>query len=279
MAHVPGSPALLSTPLGTLSLPAELPVGADVTLEVLAPPIPPPPAPAAASTAPGLGQGGWPALNEALTVLTAQDPQAAQQLMRAMPQMGPQLAANLSLFANALRSGDTKAIIGEGAVRGLEKGGRRDLADKLKDDVDELSAESERPVDGGNWRGFTLPILTGAEILPVHLFVRQQPEPEEDDVKSGGGGRRGTEHRFLLEVSMTRLGRFQLDGLIQRDTKRFDLIIRTALALPDHMRHDILGLFANAGDLAGTKGSVTFQGGGRFIDLPPAPAPTTCLNA
>jgi len=44
------------------------------------------------------------------------------------------------------------------------------------------------------------------------------------------------------------------------------------------MRHDILGLFTVTGDAVGTKGSVTFQPGGRFVDLPPPPPPSTSFS-
>ncbi len=278
-AHAPGNLALVDTPFGTLSLPAAeaLPVGAAVRFELAASPLPPPTAPAAAGP-PGLGGQGWPALADAIATLAqAEDTLALQQLVRLMPQINPQLAATLSLFANALRDDDVGEIFDVVAEHGLEKAGRRDLAARLKDDLEALADESGRAVGGGDWRCFTMPLLDGAVVTPVHLYVRQPPEDGEGGASAGS--RRGRENRFLVQVDLSRLGRLQLDGLVQRESKRFDLIIRTATPLPEDMRRDILGLFAATGDVVGTKGSVTFQPGGRFVDLPPAAPAGTRVSA
>jgi len=264
VGHGPGAQALVQSPAGLLSLPAaaELPVGAGVALDLLAPPVPPPPANPATAAAP---PETWPALAETMAALSAGDDQPAlQALARAVPQLQPQLAANLSVFASALRSGDFGKAVGEPVIKALERTGRRDLVDRLKGDFKALSARAARPLAGGEWQGFTLPLFNGAVVDPVQLFVRHPPEETES-----GGGRKGQEHRFLVEVTLTRLGRIQFDGLIQREAKRFDLILRTAQPLNAAMRQDILGLFNSSSEAVGTTGTVAFQSGGRFVDLPP----------
>jgi hypothetical protein len=263
--HSPGGHALVQSPAGLLSLPVamELPVGSQVVLDLLAPPQPPP---AAAAKAPPIPPQSWPALADALTALAgADDQQAFQALARAVPQVQsqPHLAASLSVFASALRAGDFGRVAGDPVVKALERSGRRDLVDRLKGDFKALSAESARPLSGGEWQGYALPLVYGATIDPVHLYVRRPPE----DAPSGGA-RKGQEHRFLVEVTLTNLGRIQFDGLIQRETKRFDLILRTSQPLPAEMRHDILGLFSASSEAVGTAGTVTFQSGGRFVDIP-----------
>jgi len=276
----PGGPTLVQTPIGTLSLPSAgpLPPGAALDLRVVGPPLPPLPSLAPAAPTPTPLSQDWPAMTDALQTLAANaDAGAAiEQLARTLPQLNPQLAANLSVFASALKAGDDRPLLGDSVVRGLEKAGRRDLAGRLKADFHLLSQKAATPLGAnGEWRGFALPLILGVEVAPVHLYVHQPP-PDSDG--EAGGGRRGDEHRFLVEVNLSRLGRMQFDGLVQREAKRFDLIIRTAEPMSEEMRRDIQGLFLLTSEAVGTKGGVVFQAGGRFLDLPPAPVGATRLT-
>jgi hypothetical protein len=279
IAHPPGGQAVVQTAAGTLSLPtqADLPVGTRLQLELAGQPELPPPAAAGNAAAPqstGLKPGGWPTLAETMTTLSAAgDRQTLDMLMRAMPQVGPRLAATIATFAGAMRAGDVRAVLSDSTTKGLEKAGRKDLAERLKGELEQMSNEAGRPVAGGEWAGFTLPLLFGQVVDPVQLFVRRPKGEDGQDSAKGGGG-----ERFLLDFNLSRLGRMQMDGLVRRDDKLFDLIIRTDQPLPPEMRHDILGIFANAGELVGTKGTVAFQSGGRWVELAPdAPPPTEIM--
>ena len=74
--------------------------------------------------------------------------------------------------------------------------------------------------------------------------------------------------RFLLDLDLSRLGPMQFDGLVKRQYKHFDLIIRTRDPLPGEMRRDIDGLFQNGLMNFGLEGSVVFQPEGRFVATP-----------
>ncbi|MCR6629280.1 MAG: DNA polymerase III [Magnetospirillum sp.] len=276
-AHPPGGQAVVQTPAGVLAVPthADLPPGTGLLLEVVGKPLPPLPAAAPTAAAPqGLSPQGWPALSEALDVLaTANQPQALEQLLRALPQPDARLAASMAAFAGTLRSGEARALLPENTVRGIEKAGRKDLAARLRGDLEELGREAGQPVAGGDWRAYTMPFLNGGAIEPIRLFVRKAGDEEGGGGKRGGG--KGDDHRFVIDLNLSRMGRLQLDGLVRREDKLFDLIIRTAHPLPADMRRDILGIFADAGELVGTKGTVAFQAGGQWVEFPPAPpAPT-----
>lgn len=278
VAHPPGGQAVVQTPAGTLALPtqADLPVGTRLQLELAGQPEFPPPANAGAAGQPttGLKPGGWPTLAETMTTLSAAgDRQALDMLMRALPQVGPRLAASIATFAGAMRSGDVRAVLSDGTTKGLEKAGRKDLAERLKGELEQMAKDGGRPVAGGEWAGFTLPLLFGQLIDPIQLFVRRPKGEDGLDPAKGGGG-----ERFLLDFNLSRLGRMQMDGLVRRDDKLFDLIIRTDQPLPPEMRHDILGIFTNAAELVGTKGTVAFQSGARWVELAPdAPPPTEII--
>ncbi|SEH45462.1 hypothetical protein [Magnetospirillum fulvum] len=271
---VPGGGALVQTEVGLLSLPSglALPVGGTVRLEVVGPPLPPPPAPP--PLAPGLGTGGWPAMSEAIDQLARSDLQAANTLMQALPQAGPRLAAALAGFAAAVRNGDSRLPGGEATQRGLDKIGRHDLADRLLGDMKSLAEEAAQPKGpAGEWQTLTMPFLNGAQIDPIRLHV--QTSPEDSDQRRGGGG---GEKRFILDIEMSRLGRIQFDGLVLRETKRFDLIVRTRQPLDTAICRDIAGIFAECAQLTGIKGGVSFQAGRAFVDLPPSPAATTTTS-
>lgn len=266
-----GGAALVQSPAGMLSLDVgtPLPIGGTLRLEVIGRPLPPPPMAPAPGPPQGLSPDGWPTLDQTVDTLLQSDRQAAEQLMRMIPQAGPRLAAAMSLFAGAVRSGDSKALLSEPVTRGLEKAGRKDLADRLKKEFLDLAEDSTRPMGRGDWQAITLPFAHGANIDPIDLYIHRPPNDDE------GGGKKGAEQRFILDVRMSVLGRIQLDGLVQKDIKRFDLIVRTAEPLSAAMCRDIAGIFAEAGQLTGIKGQVSFQAGRSFVDLPPAGAPAT----
>ena len=271
VSHSPGGTSLVQTPAGLLSLPSSpaMPVGSSLQLEVLGPPKPPPAAISAAQPQ-GLGTNGWPNLEGTVNALAQMDQQAAEQLIRTIPQANPRLAAAMSLFASAVRSGDFKLLASDGVTRGLDRAGRRDLADRLKKDFLDLTEDSERPRGDGDWQVITLPFAHGAQIDPIRLFV--QRVSGEDESRQGG---KGQEQRFILEVQMSRLGRIQFDGLIQKDNARFDLIIRSAQSLGPDICRDIAGIFAECAQMTGVKGTVGFQSGRSFVELPPCDAQGT----
>ncbi|OAN52337.1 hypothetical protein A6A04_01190 [Paramagnetospirillum marisnigri] len=271
VSHSPGGTALVQTPAGLLSLPGgpSLAVGSGLRLEVMGAPAPPP-APLSASDSQGLTQGGWPALDSAVDTLMQMDRAVADQLVRMIPQANPRLAAALSVFAGAVRSGDVRAVMGEGVTRGLDRAGRRDLAERLKKDMLELSDQAQRPRGDGDWQVLTMPFAYGAQVDPIHLYVQRVSGDE-----AGQGGKKGDEQRFILDVSMSRLGRIQFEGLVQKDAKRFDLIIRSDQPLESDIRRDISGIFAECAQLTGVKGMVGFQSGRGFVELPPADSPGT----
>lgn len=283
-AHPPNGNAVVQTPVATLSVPtpADLPVGTRLTLEVVGTPQPPAQtAPAPAPRPEGLTPQGWPALTEALDALAAgKQPQALEQLLRVIPQPDSRLAATMVAFTGGLRRRDTRALIAGDTVRDLDKAARPGVAERLQADLEALSDSAGRPVgDGGQWRAYTMPMLHGGIVEPIRLFVRQ-PGGQGEGVDGGGGGigNRANDHRFVLDFHLSQLGRLQLDGLVRRDDKLFDLILRTDRPLPADMRRDIGGLFADASELAGTKGTVSFQSGGRWMEFPPSAPPRTRLQ-
>lgn len=264
----PTGATVLATPIGELSLPLRgaLSPGSQVTLEVTgpvtnAPSAAPPPATADSM----ILARSWPALDEAVRALAAAEPALAHHVVnQVLPRPDGHLAAGIQFFLMALRGGDLRSWFGDAPVRALDRV-RPDLKDKLGDDFAEFKrvADQSQP---GDWRTYLIPFHTGRDIDPIRLYLRGGRDEDDEDEKSNGS-------RFLVDVTLTRLGRIQLDGLVRQREKHMDLIVRSDRPFPSRMRTDIMTIFANAADVTGMKGGLSFQAEPpRFVEVAPAPA-------
>lgn len=249
---------------------ANVPIGTAVTFEVTAQA---PPQPGTATTAPNPVSAlplsgpagavtGWPTLSESLTLLQRADPQAATQLAQSIPDGGPRTAVAVMAFAQALRTGDPRQWPGDVNLRAIERIGPRGahLASQLSGEVSELAART-RDV-GSEWRSIPIPWNAEGRIDRIALITRREEPQDEDTDKKGGG--KGT--RFLINLDLSRFGSMQLDGMFRKDTRGFDLMVRTKETLPDYMRRDLTGMFASSNAAMGLKGGLTFQVVKKFPD-------------
>ena len=265
-----GGQPLVQTPIGLLSLSGapDLPPGSQVTLQTVGPPTPPAPVIAASPSATQAQPSGWANFSDTMVVLQKADPGAVQVLVQRLPDLGPQFVSNLVTWVAAAQTGDIRAWLGERTVKALEKAGRADLIDKLGDDLDGMKSTVRLPQLGNDWQALTLPLFFGQRIERVRLSVRRA-KGEEDGLK--GGDEEGL--RFLLDVDMSQLGALQLDGLVKRQAKHFDLIVRSRLELPEQVRRDINSIFTRSLDGFGMTGGAVFKQTAAFIE--PLPIPTT----
>jgi hypothetical protein len=252
----------------TLATRQSLPAGTPISLEVLSiAPRQPTAAAAAGSTRPdALVQlaHAWPALAESLDALREADPALAQAMIEhVIPRPGPQLAGGLAFFIAALRGGDIRAWIGEQGVGALERGGRGRLAGKLGQEFKTLAEASDARTAGGDWRAFFVPVFDGEAVRQLRFFVHKDREHEKEDAQE-----KQPATRFLVDVDLSRLGPFQIDGLVH--AKELDLVIRTKAALPQPMRREINAIFTKACEGAGIAGRIAFQATPRFVEPDPA---------
>jgi len=270
-----GGKTLVQTPAGLISLNAatDFAPGTRLLLETVGPPLPPldPPAPsapaAAALSAQGQsGQTGWPAFGEAMAVLQKTDPPAAQLLVQRLPDIAPQLALNLVAWVAAAEANDIRAWLGDRATKALEKAGRGDLIEKLQGDLGEMRAPTNVPQAGGAWQTLTLPLFFGERVERVRLTVRRPKRDREREARDEEG------LRFLLDVDMSRLGPLQFDGLLKRQAKQFDLIVRSHEALAEEVKRDIHGIFARALEGMGMTGGAVFKQAAAFVEPIPLAA-------
>jgi hypothetical protein len=254
---------------GGVVLQAQAAVGTRVAFEPGARPAPgaagPPGAPPPLDPA---GRGPWPALEQALAALQAADPGAARALAtQLLARPDTRLAAAILVFMGAVRAGvDGRGLVGERAARALEAVGRRDVLDRLGEDMRGLS----RADASGDWRAFPVPFAGDAGLDRVVVRVKRR---EDDEESAADRLRRGGEVRFLVDLVFSRLGPLQLDGLVR--PRRFDLIVRTDGALPAEAQAQMRAGFADRLAEIGSAGDLVFRSGRAAGWVPLDPAPPT----
>ena len=99
-----------------------------------------------------------------------------------------------------------------------------------------------------------MPFLNGSTIEQIRLLLQREGGEEDEE---NTGARRAV--RFVIELNLSRLGRFQLDCLILKRDKRFDLIVRSEDRFPARVQNDIRGILKDAAEITGMKSGLTFQ--------------------
>jgi len=116
-----------------------------------------------------------------------------------------------------------------------------------------------------------IPFLNGDEIDPLRLSLRHGGE----DADEGDTENRGQGTRFVIDLDLSHIGRFQLDGLVQQGEKRMDLIVRTEDKLQQTIENGIRSIFQEAVDVTGINGGIVFQAAPPNFTEVPAPAAVT----
>jgi len=235
--------AVISTPLGTLTLATKTswPVGTTLHLEALPPNT-------TAQAIPAGGAAAWMALAEALQVSALVGQEMA--LARDLPKAGPKLGSGILLFLSAMRGGNLPQWLTQ-QMAPLQQAGRGDLAARLTREFGQAGQKVK--TQAGDWRLIHIPLLSGNEVQDLKLFLRDDMDSDPEDLY---GAEEEDATRFVLEIEMSRLGGLQLDGLVQ--AKRFDLILRTEQPLPQEMRKRITEIFQEANEISGIAGALSF---------------------
>jgi len=214
------------------------------------------------STAPGTTLlpptqgGGWPTLDQALAILGSAAPELAQQLRAELaPGSAADLAGTLLFLLGALYGGRWP---GEKVDRALSGAGQERLKERLGQDLDELG-QLRGDNATGTWRVLVLPLLAGASVQPLRLYVRRRSANDKPEDRI----------RFVIEAELTHLGTLQFDGLVRG--QRFDLALRSHVPLADTLRREWTGIFRHGCAAAGFHGDIMFTTAGAFDVAPLAP--------
>ena len=204
----------------------------------------------------------WPALDEAFNLLRDNNFQALLNPPDAsIPRPDNGLAASILRFMLNLRSGEIAGLIGDASLR-LILQEKPDLVKRLRDDLRIIGRLSEEPISG-DWRALPIPIANGHEIQQIHLLMRRVSSNEKDQDNRVGPGK-----RFIVDVELSKMGRIQLDGLVNDNGKHFDLVIRSQHHMQEAIQNEIRTIFTTAQTITGTTGWLRFQATPpKFIDI------------
>ncbi|WP_374372674.1 hypothetical protein [Dongia sp.] len=271
IAMTPAGHAVIHTPAGDILMQqrSSLPVGAQLALAIDHVEAPPPAPLVAAPLVVQTPQQAllslsraWPTLADLVAILqgaapaasgrnAAIDPALAREILANLPHMGSRLGAGIVGAMAALRSGDIGRLLGSGfAARGLGPE-REEIVRRLRGEFSQLSSLAQDRQEG-EWRALFLPYLDDQQrVQRINLFYRRHQKGERG-YEHGEGGT-----RFVVEAEFTRLGPFQLDGLMREH--RFDLMIRSRQRVDERMRRDIESIYEEARGMTGFAGVIAFQ--------------------
>jgi hypothetical protein len=195
----------------------------------------------------------WETLRQALETLRSTDPQLAQAMIgRAAARPGEGFAPSLLFMVVALRGGSLNTLLGEPAMRALERAGRGNLLQRLSDEFTTLQRLASEPA--ADWRAFFLPVQhPDGALTPVRMFFRRPRDGKPEQQAAT---------RFVVETELTRMGPLQIDGLAR--PTRVDMILRTRQSLTDQAKADIEQIFRAATETGGFAGTLAFQAIDRF---------------
>jgi hypothetical protein len=247
----------LSTPMGTLSYNTVSPPTAGATVEfAIADKISAFPLTYTDVQQPGTREpvmrimGDWQNLRQAMNVIAVQDPVLAQSVLSTvLPQANSQMSSSLLFFMAALQLGSVDKWLGQDFKTALEASGRTALLRALEDDFGTFS-RLQNESGGQDWKSLNFPFFDGHNLRQIRMFHRQnhQQDGTEDDDDTT---------RFVIELSLSRSGPIQLDGIFV--PKRFDLVIRSEQEISSPMRHHILSLFTENMEISGMNGQLVFK--------------------
>lgn len=192
-------------------------------------------------------------LRQIFEILSQQNPLLINEVkrFRIANAASGQLAGGLLFLLSAVQKGNSDAWLGSDIKDALEGLGKQSVLAALKSDF-ENSKLMAMDSAGSPWRGTTVPYLDGDKLQQFRFFVHDDPRQ-----KKPGQSDRDIARRFLIDVSLTRLGPIQIDGLVHQ--RKLDLIVRTTNPLAEDLRNDLRMRFAHAMEEVKYKGSLIFQ--------------------
>ncbi len=250
-------------PAYVLSFPAtNLPPGTQITLQPQST-VAPAPAPATSSynapvTLPALMSGlTWPALDDLLAVdMTAfarvsETASALSQILPNPARPGTLPAAAL-FFLSAIRAGDMNGWLGEKSIDLFRRAGKTEALQRLGREFTALRALMNEAAPAQEWRMMPLPLYSDQQVQKMFLYYRHNDRDAES-----ADGERSRETRFILDLTLNRMGAVQLDGLVRG--RKLDLALRTLQPFSEAMRQDLRQRYVHVLDVAGLSGELSFQ--------------------
>ena len=263
IATTPTGQPILNTPIGIVAVESKVPfeTGVVIQLEIIPNQITKPAINSPAIRFELIYQSKeWINLVDAINEMELVSPQVAKNFINnALPQPNSQLASNLLFFLNALKIGNFRSWIGKTATSLLAQI-KPQLLSQLDEDFALLSRANTEP-QPNEWRTAIIPLFgaSGLDQFQLHTQIQSDRETKENMDNNS---------RFIIDISLSRIGRIQLDGFLRKKRKQLDLIIRTEGSLPKKMRIEILKIYRNLSEISKFTGQMTFQVNQNFVEIP-----------
>ena len=242
--------SIVQTSAGSFALPTSQPLPIGTSLQLMVTGQPQPSAAASQMNAADMGLR-WQALQEAMALMQAGNPAAAQRLLQIVPQSSPTLGTTLLFLFNAMRGGSIDRWLGKDTMKALEAA-KKGSAGRLAGSFQAAQGRVTDPA-GQDWRVYHMPVLADGNLDDVKLYLRDKAEDEDSPAKD----KDSEDKRFIVEANFATIGPMQFDGMSRK--KQLDLMIRTQIPLEEEMRDGIRHLFHDTISALGLSGGVQFH--------------------
>jgi hypothetical protein len=197
---------------------------------------------------------GWRGLRDIQTAIDATAPNLWQTVAgNLLPHASPRLGGALLFLFAALKADDPDGWIGRGIADTLDGAGRTDLLQKLADDFGAIR-QNNLDQNNGAWKSYMLPFLDAGSLTHLPIHIRDDDPKHKRDTATGSTA---TALRFLVDLTLSRLGFVQLDGLVQ--PQRLDFILRSEKTLPPSLQRDLSARFSATLEELKRTGSLAFH--------------------
>ena len=196
----------------------------------------------------------WPAMDDLFNGLLQLSPQAAASLTRSLPSPANalQIAPAAMMFIAAVKAGDIGQFLGQQKIDLLQNAGKESILSRLTSGGGAAQAAVPEAQSSSDWRAVPLPMFWEGEIHRVTLYTRNESQQKQRDDENGG------QTRFVFDLSLSRMGEVQIDGLLRDE--RLDLVVRTHHAFTEPMQQTMRQAYSAALNQTDLSGELNFQG-------------------
>jgi len=161
-------------------------------------------------------------------------------------------------FLSALKSGHVRTWLGEDRTERLIAHSPEAFLDVFEEF--QMFGRLAQQDGTGDWRQFWLPLLTDGQLAQIRLFERKQSAPQQEQTAQS------TKRQFVFDITLSQLGRIQLDGAFEQEAKRLNVTVRSEVPIAEAISTGIRRVLFSTSDVLGITGAIEFDCSANFID-------------
>ena len=200
----------------------------------------------------------WQSLELAINEIKKYEPQILEEIRGpAFPKANTQLASNMLFFIKVLKTGDLENWLGKQLVSTLNHI-NPELLGRLEEDFIQLGRAANDP-PANEWRTTVIPFFNSTGLEQFRMYTQNHSS-------NGEGHNFGDTTRFVVDITLSKLGRIQLDGFVKPKGRQVDLIIRSKDRMPSDIKRGIFSIYNEFIQTTKIKGQVSFQVSKNFFE-------------